>query len=295
MKAGRTRFEFADGLLLFTAFVWGINFPIAKHVLEHLPPMLFAGARFLLGSMVVFLMLALRGQRLGVPRRDLPQLALLGLIGIAFFQGFWSNGVALTTASKAAVLVNLSPIVATLMLSFGPVKPGALTWLGVSLSFAGVFLTINNSLSEITLGGGTLAGDLMMIGAASLWALYTIVAQPILLRLGPLRVTAWSMLIGALALLPFAAWSARDFSPAGIGAATWIGFAYTVTFAGAFGFAWWYEGVRRIGATRTMVYSNMIPVFAIATAVILLGEEFTLVQTLGAAIVLAGITLTRRG
>ncbi|MCW5729916.1 MAG: EamA family transporter [Alphaproteobacteria bacterium] len=295
MTGQRTRFEFADGLLFFTAFVWGINFPIAKHVLAHVPPMLFSGARFLLGSLVLFLLLALRGQHLGVPRRDLPQLAMLGLIGIAAFQGFWSNGVALTTASKAAILVNLSPIIAAIMLSFGPVKPGMATWIGVSLSFAGVFLTINNSLSEITLGGGTLAGDLMMIGAAALWSLYTVIAQPILARLGPLRVTAWSMLIGALALLPFAAWSARDFSPGGIGPGVWLGFAYTVTFAGAFGFAWWYEGVRRIGASRTMVYSNMIPVFAIATAVVLLGEEFTLLQTLGAAIVLAGIALTRRG
>ena len=54
-----------------------------------------------------------------------------------------------------------------------------------------------------------------------------------------------------------------------------------------------YAGVRQIGSARTSVYSNLIPIVAMATAVIFLGEPILWRNVLGAAAVLGGVALTR--
>lgn len=293
--ANPRRFDRADAMLLSTALIWGVNFPIAKALLNSVPPMIFAGWRFLFAGLLLFVILKLRGERWGLPRGELARLAVLGFVGITAFQALWAHGVAMTTASKASILVNLSPAVAALIATLHGNSPSAKGWIGIMLSFAGVFLLINNSLTAFSLDGGTLVGDVLMMLGAVAWAIYTFYAAPLLQRLGPLKVTAWTVLIGALGLMPVTLWQSAGFDFAILDLRDWASFAYTVVFSAALGFAWWYEGVQRIGTTRTMVYSNMIPVFAVASAVAFLGETFSLVQTLGAVIVLVGIRLARSG
>jgi drug/metabolite transporter (DMT)-like permease len=71
--------------------------------------------------------------------------------------------------------------------------------------------------------------------------------------------------------------------------------AYSALFALCVAYTIWYVGVRQIGSARTSVYSNLVPLVAMATAVLFLGEPIGLRKVLGAAAVLAGVALTRAG
>lgn len=282
-----------DVLLLLTALIWGVNFPVSKHVLAHVPPMAYATSRYVLASAVL---MALLWWRRGLPRlerRDLLPLAGIGLLGITLFQGLWANALTLTTASKAAIFISTSPIWAALWLALSGrgLRPAALA--GVLLSFGGVFLIMNNSVTALTLGGGLLIGDLMFLAIAAIWALYSAVAPPYLARLGALTVTAWTMLLGTLPLLPLGLPGLVALDYGALPGSAWAGFAFAAIFAAALGFLWWYEGLQALGLGRAMLYSYLVPVFAIASAVLFLGEPFSLVQALGTAIVLAGIRLAR--
>lgn len=283
-----------DLAMLLSAIIWGNTFPTAKYVLTVLPPPVYAASRYLLAAAVLMLVLACSKGGLQPPRRrDLPGLAALGALGITVMQLLWTNALDLGTASKGAILVSVSPVFALLISSVRGQRLAAPAWIGVVLSFAGVFLVINNSLTRFTLGGGTLAGDLMFLAVAFCWANYSVFATPYLASLGALRTTAWSMLFGALLLSPALAF--------GIGEIRWDGitwgivacYLFTAIMAGALGYLFWYAGIARLGVARAVIYSYLIPVFALLSAVLFLGEHVSGVQLAGAAVVIAGLVLTR--
>ena len=70
---------------------------------------------------------------------------------------------------------------------------------------------------------------------------------------------------------------------------------YSALFALCVSYTIWYVAVRRIGSARTSAYSNLIPVVAMASAVLFLGEPMEVRKVLGAAAVLAGVAFTRAG
>lgn len=289
------KFNRGDLFMLISVIVWGNTFPTAKYVLTALPPPVYAASRYLLAAATLMIVLAVL-QGLQPPRRrDIPGLAGLGLLGVTIMQLLWTNALDLTTASKGAILVSVSPIFALLISSFRGQPLGLQAWAGVILSFCGVFLVINNSITEITLGGGSLVGDLLFLLVAFCWASYSVFATPYLASLGPLRTTAWSMLFGALLLSPALffgfdriAWDSID---AGITAS----YLFTAIVAGALGYLLWYAGIARLGIARSVIYSYLIPVFALLSAVTFLGEHVSAVQFGGAAVVITGLVITRTG
>jgi drug/metabolite transporter (DMT)-like permease len=283
-----------DIYLLFTVFIWGNTFPTAKYVLGILPPDVFASTRYLLAAITLMAILVWR-EGLKLPqRRDLLPLLGFGFLGITLMQLLWSTALSLSTASKGAILIATSPIWALILSSLRGQRLALPAWGGVILSFGGVFLVINNSLTSITVGGGHILGDLMFLTVAFCWALYSVLSPPYLQRLGALYVSAWSMLFGAVLMIPLIAlgWDRTPWHELRL--AHWAGFAYTVVLAGALGYLFWYEGINRLGVARSVIYSYLIPVFAMISAVAFLGEHVSLAQLTGAAVVIAGLVLTRR-
>jgi drug/metabolite transporter (DMT)-like permease len=80
---------------------------------------------------------------------------------------------------------------------------------------------------------------------------------------------------------------------AGLGLATWLSIVYAGVLAISLAYLLWNLGIRRLGNARTAVYSNLVPVVALAAAWLALGERPTPLQLAGAAVILAGLTLTR--
>ncbi|WP_370152447.1 DMT family transporter [Ferrovibrio sp.] len=285
--------ERGDLFMLMAVIVWGNTFPTAKYVLTVLPPPVYAASRYLLAAATLMIVLALRGGLQPPRRQDLPGLIGLGLVGITLMQLLWTNALDLTTASKGAILVSVSPVFALLISAFRGQRPALLAWLGVLLSFGGVFLVINNSLTEITVGGGSLAGDLLFLLVAFCWANYSVFSTPYLATLGALRTTAWSMLFGALLLSPALFFGIGDIRWEAVTPAIVACYAFTAIIAGALGYLFWYAGIARLGVSRAVIYSYLIPVFALLSAVSFLGEHVSPVQFGGAIVVIAGLILTR--
>jgi drug/metabolite transporter (DMT)-like permease len=291
----RPQFGRGDLYLIAVALIWGANFPIAKMVMGVLDPIVFSSVRYFSGGVLLILLLALRGQSLRLARRDILPLVGLGLLGITLFQGLWAYGLNYTTAPKAAVIVATAPIFGAIIAGFMGRWPSPQAWFGIFLSFAGVAVVINGSITEFNFGGGTLLGDVLMMGGSAVWAIYTALSAGSVRRLGALRVMAFGMLSGGIALtlmaLPLMAgqrWS--EMTPG-----LWTATGFSATLAAALAFVWWYEGVARLGITRAMVYSYLIPIAAIIVSVAAFGADFNMVQVVASFVVLAGVQITRSG
>ncbi len=282
-----------DLYLIGAVFAWGINFPFAKYVLEYMDPFVFSATRYVVAPFLLFVLLWFRRAPIAITRQEAGMLVIIGLLSVTLFQGGWAYGLSLTSASKASVLITTSPIFGALISAATGNRPGVKAWLGILLAFLGVVVVINNSLTEITLGAGTFLGDLLIIGASFMWAVYTFVSGPLVAKRGPLLVTAWAMLFGSIILIIVGYFGlvAQDWGS--IPVLGWMGWASTTIFGAALAFVWYCAGIARIGVTKGMVYSFCIPVVAILSSVILLNEVITPVQIFGAVIVLLGVKLTR--
>ncbi len=282
-----------DLFLIAAVFAWGVNFPIAKYVLQYMDPVVFSATRYLAAACLLFGLLVFQGTRLRITRQELWLLVIIGLLGITLFQGGWAYGLSLTSASKASVLITTSPIFGTLIAAFRGNVPSTKAWIGIFLAFLGVIIVINNSLTSITIGIGSILGDLLIIAASFMWAVYTFVSEPIVSRRGPIFVTAWAMLFGAVVLTAVGVPSLLQQDWTAMPGISWLAWASTTVFGAALAFVWYCAGITRIGITRGMVYSYFIPVIAILTAVLFFDESMTMVQIFGALVVFSGVALTR--
>ncbi len=283
-----------DLRLLFVAAVWGINFSVVKFALGGFLPLSFTVIRFALAAMFLFAVIRFRSRPLGIDRRDRLAVVVLGLLGITLYNIFFMVGLKYTSASHSALLISLSPLVGALIEVASRREPvsGPLV-VGFLLATIGVTLIIT-SRGPVGFDKDMFLGDVLTLCATVLWALYTVAARPLLERNSALTVTAWSVAAGTVLLLPF---SIRDLAAQSWSApapAAWYSLFFAAFIAAGVAYSLWYEGVKRIGVTRTMVYHYLMPFFAVITAALFLHEQIGLSQIIGGLAILAGVALVQR-
>jgi drug/metabolite transporter (DMT)-like permease len=165
-----------------------------------------------------------------------------------------------------------------------------LHWLGAAISAAGIYLVVGPGAS---FGGDHLRGDLLVIASVTCWVTFTLGAASLIQRHSPLYVTGMTMVFGgipyvAMALpqilrVPWVDVSAWALTSMVLSALLALNLAYVI----------WYMGVQRLGPARTSIYSNGVPIVAMAVAAPWLGEPLTWNKLIGAAAVLSGVLLTR--
>lgn len=304
-----------DALLLLMAVIWGTNFSIVKHAFREIEPQAFNALRMIIASTVFLAIIAairkIPEGRAGksaegdevvasilhtpapLSRRDWAGLVLLGVVGHFFYQYLFIGGLARTSVANSSLLLAATPVVIALMAAAtGQERVSPLHWTGAVLSMIGIYIVVGTGPS---VDDSTLAGDLMMFGAVVCWAIYTLVARQLMVRHSPVGVTGLSMAIGTvpyvLAVLP----NVRSVDWPAVSAATWAALVYSALFALCVAYTIWYAAVRIIGSTRTSIYSNLVPIVAMLTAVVFLDEPLTTSKIVGAAAVLVGVALTRVG
>jgi drug/metabolite transporter (DMT)-like permease len=119
------------------------------------------------------------------------------------------------------------------------------------------------------------------------------VTRPLTLKEPPSTVLAGSLLLGSLPLLPFALGASpselwRSISPGG-----WVIWAYSVVVPVYLGYTWWTGAIAARGVAAIAPYVLLVPVVGGLFALVGLGERFTLPKTVGAALTLLGLAVSR--
>jgi drug/metabolite transporter (DMT)-like permease len=289
------------------AVIWGTNYSIVKHAFREIDAQAFNAMRMMIASSIFLLLLfGIRRTRgaadepgtastfytpAPVTGRDWVWIAFLGVVGHAMYQFFFIGGLARTSVANSSLMLAATPVVIALVsAALGIDRIGPLHWAGAAISVFGIYLVVG---SGISFGGSELTGDLMMFAAVCCWAIYTLGARPVMVRHSPFAVTGLSMAVGTLVYVPLVWPRLRAVSWSTISGGTWAAVGYSAVFALCIAYTIWYAAVRQIGNARTSVYSNLIPIVALITAVVTLGEPLGWRKIGGAAAVLAGVALTR--
>jgi drug/metabolite transporter (DMT)-like permease len=285
-------FGVTDVLLFTMAVIWGINFVVVKYATHIFNPVAFTGLR--VGTAALFLVtVAFARGRFDLPRRDVIGLLLLGVLGNGLYQLFFVHGVARTRAGNAALIVGAAPAFIALFARLrGLERVKRMTLVGIALSVIGVGLVIAGSAKPSN-GEATLLGSVLVFCGVLSWAVYTILLQPYTKRIDVIKLSAITMIGGAIPLLTAStpALAATDWSAVGKGG--WLALFYSSVISMGVAYIFWYRGLRILGPTRTAVYSNLQPIIALLVAWAFIGEIPTIFQGVGAVTIVAGVFLTR--
>jgi len=291
----KQKFPLTDFSLILATVIWGSDYPFAKIAMQEISPLSFSAARTMLATAALFPFFLKWEPSWKVSRRDFMYLVLLACFGTFLNRICWSVGLSLSTASNAALLMTTSPIF--VLITSAILFRSAVTWratLGILAAFVGVFLVIRGDWKGWTLSGGNFLGDLILLGAAISWALFTTLAKFLLKDHSSLKVTAYVMVFGSTFFIPFL----PNEKPGGwmeISALAWFSVIYVALSGNCLAYFLWMKGIQKIGPMRTILYSYLMPITAIAFSVPLLGETVTMIQVWGTLIVFAGIFLARSG
>jgi drug/metabolite transporter (DMT)-like permease len=284
-----------DLALVAMSFIWGINFSVVKGALSDFSPLSFNALRFGTSSLFLLTALWLRERSISVRRKDFARFVMLALIGNTAYQLFFINGIALTTATNSALILATTPVFVVLFGALLDVeKITSPVVQGVVLSFLGVVMIVLGSGRTLTFTDQSLIGDLLIVANPICWSIYTVLSKPMLKEYSPLKLTTVTMAIGTVPLVLVAIPSLNAQNWAAISSDAWLGLAFSAVFAIGTGYVIWYTGVSRIGSARTALYDNLVTVFAVASAWILLSETMTAIQIAGAVLVFVSLYLVRR-
>jgi drug/metabolite transporter (DMT)-like permease len=296
-----------DALLALMVLIWGANYSVIKRAFEEIPPQPFNALRLIIASAVFLGAIRAAGRRArrgpALPSvfhtphpltgRDRLDLVWLGLVGHCAYQICFVGGVAITSVSNAALIIGATPVVVTtLSAALGRERIGRIHWIGAAVSVSGIYFVVGRGAS---FGGATLAGDLLIMVSVGCWTAYTLGAGRLMARHSPLYVTGMTMAIGAV---PYVLIALPGMLRTGWGAArpvTYLMLVLSALLALNVAYLIWYIAVQRLGPSRTAVYSNVVPIVAMAIAALALGEPLTPDKLVGAAAVLFGVFLTRLG
>jgi drug/metabolite transporter (DMT)-like permease len=280
--------------LAAVTMIWGGTFVAGRYLAAGLDPLLAATVRFLLASVALLTFLGAARIRLVRPTTaQLAQLTVLGFFGIFFYNLCFFYGLQYINASRASLIVALNPAVIGLA-SWVLFKErlGPLKLLGIALCLGGAGLVIVSRNPQLLQGAANAwIGDLLIFGCVVGWGVYSLFSRGLNQSLGPLQTVTWSILLGTLMLTLTTLVTGRLTVDAlgAIDLPQLTSLLYLGVLGSALAYIGYYDGLRRIGATRAGVFIALNPLTAVICGALLLGEQLTTPMLMGGAVILLGI------
>lgn len=278
-------------LVLVSAFFWGANFVLAGPVLSGLPPLWAAAFRFLLGALLMYLIVRYRKEKLmPLLRQHAGVYLMLGLVGITAFNLLFFNALKTATADSAALIMATNPLLTTLLAAvLLNEMPAMNQLLALPVALAGVAVVISQGNLDHLLALHFDRGDLLMLAANVAWALYNVLIRRFMPKGSVLGNTTLVMSVGAVLLSLIALGSGESLSMPN--ERSLVALAIMAVGGTVLAYLFWNIGIERLGAGRTAIFLNFVPVSAMLVAA-LTGVLPTSAQLVGGALVLAGLSIT---
>lgn len=278
-------------LVTTSAFFWGANFVLAGPVLASLPPLWAAAVRFLLGAALMFIIASVRREEMvSLLRRHAATYLLLGTVGITAFNLLFFYALQSTSANSAALIMATNPLLTALLAAaFLGEKPAARQLVALPVALTGVLVVISHGDMGKLASLSFVHGDLLMLAANLSWALYNVLTRRYMPQASPVANTSWIMAVGATLLLAAALGSDTHVHTLDVKAS--LSMAVMVVGGTVLAYLFWGIGIARLGAARTAIFLNLVPVFAMLIGAFL-GTLPSAAQLAGGLLVLGGVTIS---
>lgn len=281
-------------LAIIAALLWSGNFVISRAVKNDISPITLAFYRWLTASIII-LPLAWKAfkQEQAIISTNIKYLFFVSLSGIAVFNTcVYVAGHYTSAINMALIGTTSSPIFATVMaVVFLKERLSKFRILGMIICIAGIILLISNGSWAKLAAFHFSKGDLWVLAGAFAFAVYNV-----LVRSKPANISAINFLfiifvLGTIMLFPFYLKEVIVDFPTKWNQTLLFSILYLGAGTSVTAFLCWNLAIQALGASRTVLFGNLIPLFSIIEAVILLGEKMTIAHIISGTIVIAGLTI----
>jgi drug/metabolite transporter (DMT)-like permease len=281
-------------LAITAALLWSGNFVISRAVKNDISPITLAFYRWLTASIIIF-PLAWKAfkQEQAIISTNIKYLFFVSLSGIAVFNTcVYVAGHYTSAINMALIGTTSSPIFATVMaVVFLKERLSKFRILGMIICITGIILLISNGSWAKLAAFHFSKGDLWVLAGAFAFAVYNV-----LVRSKPANISAVNFLfvifvLGTIMLFPFYLKELLVDTPTKWNQTLLLSILYLGVGTSVTAFLCWNLAIQALGASRTVLFGNLIPLFSIIEAVILLGEKMTIAHIISGTIVIAGLTI----
>ena len=279
---------------LILCVIWGSTWLFIKLGLENLPPITFAGIRFVIACAILYLLIRARGIVLPDNRRDWGLLALTGVLSFSFNYGLVFWGEQYISSGLAAVLQATLPAFGLVIAHFH--LPGErMTWskiFGVVIGFLGMAVVFSNQLAIA--GGKALAGSVALVLSAFFAAYSNVLVKAYGRKLEPAVLSGGQMFFGLIPLLligiPLEGNPFRfNWTPMAL-----VALLYLAVVGSVIAFMLYYWLVQHMEVTKTMLISLVTPVVAVVLGMVVLGEDLSWRTIAGGIMIMVGVRFVTR-
>jgi drug/metabolite transporter (DMT)-like permease len=275
-------------LVNLATLTWATNMALGRYLRGDVGPLTLAAARFFIAAPIFVTLLSRQPAEERRPGRDRWLLLAMAVSGVVVFAPTLYLGLRYTTTVNATLINGFGPLVTGLLAALLIGEPMSRRQVGGALvGLTGITVLISGGAPDFWREAEVNVGDLITLGAVTLWALYSVIGRRTMRHRSALSATALSALMGLPLLLLAAAWEIGrlppEVTPGLLLALLYIGVAPTVG-----GFLAWNAGVRRLGASGAMVFYNTLPLYGALIGYLALGESVGLAHLAGGALIVGG-------
>ena len=295
------------GLMILVVFSWGMAWAVGRILALGLPPMTGAWLRYVLTMVLFYLWFlgrALKGNEvnwLPTGRQTWRTLTLIAITGVLGYQVFFMNGMRLTAAGDASLIITFNPIFTVLLAA--PMLGQQISrkmFVGLFCGFIGVAVVTGWSPNTDIPFEDRILGDLMILLASLNWAMTTNNTKRMMeqrnseQKATTLEIVVWYSLIGTFLLTPLAAWETWQHGIPEPTLTDWYAIIYLAAISTFLAYYWFAIGVEKLGATAASSYIFLMPVFGVLGGVILLDENIGWTLLLGFILIVIGVRVVQR-
>jgi drug/metabolite transporter (DMT)-like permease len=275
-------------LLLSLVLIWAVSWPVIKVGVGEIPPIWYGSLRYAIAALILFGLVAVRGELTLPPRSDLSLVVISGALQMAAYSALTGLALTILPPGRASVLAFSTPILVAPLAAWRlGEKVSSKIAGGVMLGCAGIVVIASPSFA---LGGRQAMAYAMLMGAAAAWAITIVAVRGHHFKSSALSLAPWQMLIAATLLVPaamFTEGSPRQFTL--LGAAT---LAYVAPVATAFAYWAVVEAGRRFAARTMSMALLATPSCGLLISAWALNEPVNATLLIGVILIAAGISLT---
>lgn len=282
-------------IALFAAqLIYALNYSIAKGLMPtFIGPMSIVFFR-IIGACILFWLLSLFIKNEKVEKKDLYKLAWLALFGVVINQVFFIYGLSITTPINSSIIMISNPIIVFICTLF--ILKERITVIktsGLIMAIIGAFMILRYR-GNFEVGSNTIAGDLMTLINSASWAIFIVMAKPIMKKYNTVTAMRWLFLFGSIYIIPLGANFAIDTNWSNFTPHAWFALSFVVIATTFFAYLLNLYGLQELSANTVSAYIYLQPFLASLFAIALGEDHLTATKIFSGVLIICGLYLVNK-
>jgi len=280
-------------LILLAVIFWGTSFVATKTLLTEIKPVTIIILRLIIGSVLLTIIALYTKRNFSLNFKSHSWIFILALIAV-FHLWIQVTGLQFTTAANTGWIIGTAPIFMAVMgLIFFKEKITLLSFGGIVLAIFGLLMLIGKgNITNIELIENK--GDLLVLGSAFTWGVYSMVNKKISLTYSPLMTILYLFLMMAIIIIPFNLNNETISSVINLSTVGWVMVLFLGLLCSGIAYVIWAQALRDMESAKVGAFLYLEPLITVFAAWFFLSEEITLLMIISGLLITIGVIIVNK-